>query len=227
MCKNILLSIALTAAIAGQLIWANALIAGNGFPGKGDQSAWSNALPHYNLANRYLNDQRYDEAAAQYREAISLYPYDPDFHINLGVVCRKLDDYTGAEQAFKKALELDSSDWMSWSNLGNAYLKQNKLKETIAAFQKSLKCNPPVSEKPKLQQDIADINKILSMQEGSQHAQNTAKTAAVKSSSVKKKGQSSAPGTTRVVVPGAAAGPAKMRQEQDMKSSGWDWVDKN
>ncbi|MBK9281364.1 MAG: tetratricopeptide repeat protein [Candidatus Obscuribacter sp.] len=56
-----------------------------GFPGKGEPGAWSDALPHYNLGNRYLEHERLDEAIEQYQVAISLYQYDPDFYINLGL----------------------------------------------------------------------------------------------------------------------------------------------
>jgi tetratricopeptide (TPR) repeat protein len=136
------------------------------FPGRGDRFAWSNALPYYNLANKYLEHGRYDEAKTNFEEAIYRYEYDPDFFINYGVALRKLESYAAAEEAFKKALELRKNDWQAWSNLANAYLKQNKLKDTIACFQKAMKVEPPppAAEKEAMLKDIADINKILAMQ---------------------------------------------------------------
>lgn len=132
-----------------------------GFPGIGDPHAWSDALPYYNLGNRYLNQERFGEAAQKFQEAIDRYPHDADFHINLGVALRKVEDYGGAEIAFKSALKLNDKDWMAWSDLGNVYLKQNRLKDTIAAFERAMKCNPPSSEKAAMLRDIADIHKIL------------------------------------------------------------------
>ena len=131
------------------------------FPGQGSASDWSDALPYYNLGNRYLNQQRYSDAASKYQEAINRYPYDPDFYINLGVALRKMDDYGEAEQAFKKAIELNDKDWSAWSDLGNACLKQNRLKETISAFERALKCNPPPKDRAALLGDICDIHKVL------------------------------------------------------------------
>lgn len=131
------------------------------FPGIGDPAAWSDALPYYNRGNRYLNQQRYEDAARDFQEAVSRYQYDADFYVNLGVALRKIDDYKGAEQAFKSAIKLKPKDWMAWSNLGNAYLKQDRMKDTIAAFEQAMKCNPPASEKAAMIQDIADIHKIL------------------------------------------------------------------
>jgi hypothetical protein len=40
-------------------------------------------------------------------------------------------------------------------------LKQNRLKDTVATFEKALKCNPPAADKAALLRDIADIHKIL------------------------------------------------------------------
>ncbi len=131
------------------------------FPGTGDPHGWSDALPYYNLGNKYLNQQRYSEAAQKYQEAIDRYAYDADFFINLGVALRKLDNYVGAEQAFTSATKLNDKDWAAWMNLGNAYLKQDRLKDTLAAFEHSLKCNPPAEDKKVLTQNLVDIHKIL------------------------------------------------------------------
>ncbi len=131
------------------------------FPGTGDPHGWSDALPYYNLGNKYLNQQRYSEAAQKYQEAIDRYAYDADFFINLGVSLRKLDDYVGAEHAFLSATKLNDKDFAAWMNLGNAYLKQNRLKDTLAAFERSLKCNPPAEDKKVLTQNLVDIHKIL------------------------------------------------------------------
>jgi tetratricopeptide (TPR) repeat protein len=136
------------------------------FPGKGSRSQWSAALPYYNRGNRYLNEGRFDDAAVDFQQAVSLYEFDPDFYTNLGLAYRKLDKYAEAEQAFKKATELSPDDWVPWMDLANAYLKQNKLNETIDAFNRTLKCNPPAADKEAILGDIADIKKILRMQGG-------------------------------------------------------------
>lgn len=123
-------------------------------------------MPYYNLANRYMQKERYQDAIAKYEEAIARYEYDPDFFINLGVAWRKVENFQAAEAAFKKAAELNEKDWMSWSNLANSYLKQDRLEETIKAFEKALQCNPPPAEKEAMLKDIADIKKILSVRNG-------------------------------------------------------------
>lgn len=135
-----------------------------GFPGKGDEDAWSDALPYYNRGNRYLQKEQYQQALEDFKVAVGKYTFDPDFYTNLGVAYRKVGDYTNAEDAYKKSLQLNDKDWMPWNDLANVYLKQDKLKETVATFQRALKCNPPAKDRAAIQQDIIDINKILRMQ---------------------------------------------------------------
>lgn len=220
------------------------------FPGKGDRFAWSSALPHYNLANKYLEHGKIDEAVENYEEAIYRYEYDPDFYVNYGVALRKRENYKGAEDAFKKAIELRPSDWQSWGNLANAYLKQNKLEQTISCFQKAMKVSPPppAAEKAAMLKDIADINKILSMNKDRQKlaGQAPAKASAnqqapgngsgTKAAGTGNGGKSSAGvsggGKAQLNLnhtSGASAGKesnaaGQAASEADLKKSGWDWV---
>ncbi len=138
----------------------------DGFPGRGNQHDWSAALPYYNLGNKYMQSERYEDAIQKYHEAIGKYEYDPDFYINLGVALRKVENLQAAEDAFKHAAALNAKDWMSWSNLANSYLKQDRLEDTIKAFETALTCNPPAAEKEAILKDIADIKKILSVRSG-------------------------------------------------------------
>ena len=137
-----------------------------GFPGRGNPQDWSAALPYYNLGNKYMQQERYEDAIQKYHEAIGRYEYDPDFFNNLGVALRKVENFEAAEQAFKSAAALNAKDWMSWSNLANSYLKQDRLEDTVKAFEQALKCNPPAQEKEAILKDIADIKKILSVRNG-------------------------------------------------------------
>jgi len=121
----------------------------------------SAAIPYYNRANRYLNQGRYEEAATDLEEAIRLYPNDPDFCTNLGVAYRKLGRYADAEREFKTAIAFNRDDWMNWSNLANAYLKQDMLEKTVTTFEEALKHHPPSADAEAMKRDIVDIKKIL------------------------------------------------------------------
>ncbi len=194
-----------------------------GFPGKGNPGAWSDALPYYNLANRYLEKERWDDAAAKYREAIDRYPFDPDFYTNLGIACRKLNDYVGEEQAFKQSIKLNGKDWSSWNNLANAYLKQNRLADTIATLEKASRLNPPATDKAAIAKDIADIKKIMQMQpaQGTKKASiSPAHNATSKTNSTPRAGAKSSRQTTNDNNKAGQVGsdPALLQH------SIWDWV---
>jgi tetratricopeptide (TPR) repeat protein len=212
-----------------------------GFPGKGDEDAWSDALPYFNRGNRYLQKEQYQQAVEDFKVAVGKYTYDPDFYTNLGVACRKVGDFAGAEDAYKKSLQLNDKDWMPWNDLANVYLKQDKLKETVATFQHALKCNPPTKDKTAIQQDIIDINKILRMQapppkvaknpssdSDSNSAANNKASAKPNSQSLSK-AQSQSKSQSQTHLPSArsqapTASANKSADKSQLKGSGWDYV---
>lgn len=219
--KN-LLALTLSAFWAAGLfpLCANA----EGFPGKGDPSDWSDALPYYNLANKYLSKDRYEDAIEKYQEAIARYPYDADFFSNLGVAYRKIDDYVSAEVAYKKAIDLNDKDWQSWSNLANAYLKQDRLLDTIATFKKALTLNPPPAEKAAMLQDIKDITKILRVQ-GKLPLEDAAKSGKPKALASKPSGKPSFENHAGAgQAKAATAAPVKQPPPQNLNGSGWDYI---
>lgn len=191
-----------------------------GFPGKGDEDAWSDALPYYNRGNRYLQKEQYQQALEDFKVAVGKYTFDPDFYTNLGVAYRKVGDYTNAEDAYKKSLQLNDKDWMPWNDLANVYLKQDKLKETVATFQRALKCNPPAKDKAAIQQDIVDINKILRMQAPPPKVATTPSTTPASASAP-------ATGAAKKVSVKPQAQPistGKPVDKKELKGSGWDYV---
>jgi hypothetical protein len=206
------------------------------FPGKGDRLLWGYALEDYDQGNHYLNQQRYEEAIEKYKQAIARYQFDPDFYANLGVAYCKAGDYASAEQTLTRAAELNKKDWMPWSNLANVYVKENKLKEALTAFQKALACNPPPAELPTIKDNIAGISRILAFQK-------PPATPTVPAGSVKggkgagAKGAGAKHGVTGTVgsktsTSGANGAslptpppqqPSPQAERDSLKRSGWDW----
>ncbi len=192
----------------------------------------SDAIPYYNLANKYLEKQRFEDAVDNYHEAISRFPYDPDFYVNLGYCYRKLEDYESAEQALRKALTLNDKDWVTWSNLANALLKQKRYKETITTFEKCLKLNPPAAEKSAIERDIVDIKKVLSMQKppavagpGPGFTKTTSTAAAGAPTAAKKTTQRQAPPVVKYTGPKAPPTVVRASDSDHQKTdSGWDYV---
>lgn len=137
-----------------------------GFPGVGSRTAYADALPHYNLGNRYMVREWWEKAVEKYNDAINIYPYDPDMYINLGTALRKMQDNAGAEQAFRKALELNDKDWITWSNLGNMIMMQDRFMEALDCFEKAFKCGAPEADRKAMEENIDGIKKILKNKHG-------------------------------------------------------------
>ena len=67
------------------------------------------AMYHSNLSNVYREAGQFTEAAASLRTACGLAPADLPLHLRLGVILHgRLDDPSGAADAFRKALAVDS-----------------------------------------------------------------------------------------------------------------------
>ncbi len=132
-----------------------------GFPGIGDRLQYADSLPHYNLGNRYLSKEWYEKAVEKYHDAIKIYPYDADVYTNLGLALRKMNDVPGAEQAYREALKLNDKDWMTWSNLANMLMIQDRFPESLKCFDSALKCKLPPEEKDAIEKNIFGIKKIM------------------------------------------------------------------
>jgi|GEM_PF-745076 Tetratricopeptide repeat. len=132
-----------------------------GFPGVGSRTDYADALPHYNLGNRYMAKEWWEKAVEKYNDAINIYPHDPDVYINLGTALRKMQDNAGAEKALRKALELNDKDWVTWSNLGNMIMIQDRFMEALDCFDKAFKCGAPEADRKAMEENIDGIKKIL------------------------------------------------------------------
>jgi len=133
-----------------------------GFPGKGNRMKYADALPHYNLGNKYLAKEWYEKAAEKYIDAINIYPYDADVYLNLAVAYRKMGHLPEAEEASRKAVEMNDSDWTGWANLGNMLMAQEKFPEAYKCFVRAMKCDGiPQEEKTHMESNIDGMKKIL------------------------------------------------------------------
>ncbi len=137
-------------------------VSAEGFPGKGDRVQYAESLPHYNLGNRYLAKEWYEKAIEKYNDALNIYEYDADVYTNLSVAYRKVGNLAGAEAACRKAVELNDSDWTSWSNLGNILMTQERFPESFKCFTKAMSFkNMPSSERSFIESNIDGMKKIM------------------------------------------------------------------
>lgn len=64
---------------------------------------------------------------------------DPIVQARLAMLLYELGMYDDAEHLYRKALDLNSSAWDVWYNLGNLYMTEGKYEEAIHAFEASLR----------------------------------------------------------------------------------------
>ena len=89
---------------------------------------------HYNLANIYMKEGRYNSAAREYKLAIK---YKKDFayyYYNLGCAYLKLNEYRYARSAFNKAINLKKDEADFYYNLAYTYQKLDNEKEMKKAL---------------------------------------------------------------------------------------------
>ncbi|MGD0885183.1 MAG: tetratricopeptide repeat protein [Thermodesulfovibrionales bacterium] len=100
------------------------------------------AIPHDNLGDAYLKQNRPDEAVREFLTVLKLKPDNAEAHDNLGAAYLKQNRPDEAVREFVTALKLRPDDAHAHYNFGIAYLKQNRLDEAIHEFVAALKLRP-------------------------------------------------------------------------------------
>lgn len=83
-----------------------------------------------------------EKAERLYLALSELFPNEPMFHYNLGVVYLETDESEVAVERFQKAVDLDSSDSQSLNNLGVSYLRVDEPLEAIKAYRTAIEIKP-------------------------------------------------------------------------------------
>jgi Flp pilus assembly protein TadD len=78
------------------------------------------------------NAGQYDEAIAKFNEVIVAVPKCAECYVNIGAIHSRKQEWPKAEEAYKKALELDPESVASYNGLANVYNAQKKFKEAQA-----------------------------------------------------------------------------------------------
>ena len=98
--------------------------------------------PHINLGQALLDQDKYQEAIAQFTEALRINPNSLEPHNNLGNLFVRQGKYQEAVDHFTEALRMDPNDPVAHHNLGNALVGQGRYQEAIAQFTEALRISP-------------------------------------------------------------------------------------
>jgi len=91
-------------------------------------------------------DERLEQAAALYRQALDTGSELPEVAFNLGNVLYALGRWREAARHFLQATELDEQYVEAWNNLGNALIELGHLAEAMAAFRRALAIEPTYAD---------------------------------------------------------------------------------
>lgn len=108
-----------------------------------------------------FNQQKYNEAIAKFTEGIELSPNSAVGYNLIGMAYRfKYNAERDASlrekeiDAFKKAIECDSTFWVAYINLGATYFYSGEKKEAVPLFEKALILNPEHHEREEIEKMI-------------------------------------------------------------------------
>lgn len=109
-----------------------------------------------------FQQQKYDEAIANYEKAITLEPRAATAYNMIGMAYRFKFNKLGVPEfrqkemaAFQKAIEIDPKNWVAMINLATDYYADGQKGKAAALFQKALELNPDHPEKAEIQKLIA------------------------------------------------------------------------
>jgi tetratricopeptide (TPR) repeat protein len=92
----------------------------------------------FTLANFYFGQQQLEEAAAHYKKATEIAPnFSPAYNL-LGYAHRQEGDYSKAEDAFKKYVELIPNDPNPYDSYAELLMKMGRLDDSITQYRKAL-----------------------------------------------------------------------------------------
>jgi hypothetical protein len=80
----------------------------------------------------------YQNAVELFRQAVTIYPWNPDSWNDMGTAYLKLLDYEHAIENYNKAIQMDPLYFKGLYNLGYAYAMQKKYAEAETIFNKAL-----------------------------------------------------------------------------------------
>ena len=104
------------------------------------------AVPYLNLAQFYIEEQKYSKAKVSMEKAIELEPEDHRMRLRLAFINAQLGLLIEAEEGFKDILKSFPGWNEALTGLGNVYFLQNRMDEALKYFLLAIDANPGESE---------------------------------------------------------------------------------
>lgn len=112
--------------------------------------------------NRAYNEQKYEQAAHKYKEAIKINPNSLEANYNLGNTLYKQNEWDKSIEQQNHYLLLEKENPVniasSWHNIGNAMLHKKDLEKSMEAYKMALRVNPNDDE---TRYNLAVVQKMI------------------------------------------------------------------
>ena len=101
-----------------------------------------NHVAHCNLGTALLDEDRLNEAAAEYKKALDIWPTYPDTLNNLGVVCARKGWVKEAIGYYGEAIKADPECLLAYMNIADNLIKIGWLSDAASYLSQALLVNP-------------------------------------------------------------------------------------
>ena len=108
------------------------------------------------IGNLYYDSQAYPQAIEYYRKSLNIVPTNPDVRTDMGTAMWYGGDADGALKEFAASLTYNPTHNGTLFNRGVVLMQgKHDAKDAVASWQKLLQANPNYSDRPKVEQLIA------------------------------------------------------------------------
>ncbi len=100
------------------------------------------AVDYVQKGNTYYEQGKYDQAIADYTEAIDINPHFAKAYDNRGAAYAQKGNLSGAISDFTMAIANNPNDAEAYNNRGRAYAKLGNYVQAVSDYSKAIKINP-------------------------------------------------------------------------------------
>ena len=102
------------------------------------------------LANKYLQDGKYNEALKVFDEVLANYPEYKEVHHGRAITLMQINDFKGSRESFDRAVKLDENFAGAYANRGILNDRTGNYEDAVKDYRKALELNPEIAEGPGL-----------------------------------------------------------------------------
>lgn len=97
---------------------------------------------HYNLGLELASEKKYEEAEAEYRMAIKIYPDDSTYHWYLAYALNEQNKSDEAAVEYRESIRIDPNDASARNNLGLILYRKGQYTEAEAEYREAIRLEP-------------------------------------------------------------------------------------